>query len=205
MNARRDDIFISYRREDSQAWVDRLYRDLRDRFGAERVYRDTDSNRPAQDWLSRVFEALDQSRVVLVVIGPRWVDARLADWSRRLDNPADLVRQEIERALSTGKVVLPLLVGSATVPDRYDLPVSLQPLTWKEALRLSDDNWDHDYSRLLGFLDDQGVTLSAADEADETDEWVVDEMELDLTRSPFERTFAASRHDGHGTGRPPGT
>jgi formylglycine-generating enzyme required for sulfatase activity len=70
-------------------------------------------------------DKLGQCKVMLAIIGPNWVDARDA---RRLDNPEDWVRLEIERALARKIPVIPVLVAGATLSSKSDLTPSLQPL-----------------------------------------------------------------------------
>ena len=54
----RNQIFVSYRRQDSRPWAARLIDDLRDSFGRERVFRDIDSNRGGQDYVRQIAEAI---------------------------------------------------------------------------------------------------------------------------------------------------
>ena len=70
---------------------------------------------------------LEQVRAVLVVIGPGWLDTSV-DGQRRLDRADDFVRREVEQALASGKPVVPVLVGGATMPAANALPVALRAL-----------------------------------------------------------------------------
>jgi hypothetical protein len=72
---------------------------------------------------------------------------------RRLDNPNDFVRLEIEAALSRGVRVIPILVDAARMPAEDGLPDSLAPLVRRQALELSPARFDFDTSRLLKVLD----------------------------------------------------
>jgi hypothetical protein len=74
-------------------------------------------------------------------------------WSssrRRLDDPADFVRIEIEAALERGVRVIPVLVDGASMPNPGELPASLAKLTRRQALELSPHRFDT--SRLLNVL-----------------------------------------------------
>ncbi len=64
---------------------------------------------------------------MVVVIGPDWLTVA-NERGRRLDDPDDHVRQEIEAALRSGLPLIPALVGGAPVPPVDALPQSLQPL-----------------------------------------------------------------------------
>jgi hypothetical protein len=73
--------------------------------------------------------------VLLAVIGPRWLAAE-GDAGRRLDDPQDWVRLEIEAAIERRVRVIPVLVDGATMPPARDLPPSLQPLARRHAITL---------------------------------------------------------------------
>ena len=72
----RNSIFISYRRSDSQDVVGRLADSLRRYFGPDRIYRDLDSNRFAEDYVVQIDDAFIRSRIVLAVLGPTWLTSR---------------------------------------------------------------------------------------------------------------------------------
>jgi hypothetical protein len=72
---------------------------------------------------------------------------------RRLDDPKDFVRIEIEAALSRGVRVIPILVGGAQMPDESELPPSLAALKRRQALSLDPLDFDNDTGKLLRFLD----------------------------------------------------
>lgn len=142
------DIFVCYRRSDSPGAAGRLCDHLSARFGADRVFRDVDDIRPGEDFDDVIARALGAAAVVIVVIGPRWVDARDAQGERRLHDPEDYVRREIEIALAGTSLLLPLLVEGAAPLSPGDLPDSIQPFARRQALRLSDGQWREDVSVL---------------------------------------------------------
>jgi hypothetical protein len=153
---RRRRIFICYRRSDSQPWAGRLADDLREYFGPGRIYRDIDSNRVGADYTELIDQALDDARVVIVLIGPHWLDND-GDGRPRLHDPRDLVRQEVERALASGVAIIPVLVGGGEMPKPRDLPESLESLTLLHGQRLRDEDWRHDFGGLLRALEQHGV------------------------------------------------
>jgi hypothetical protein len=53
---------------------------------------------------------------MVVVIGPQWLNATDAEGNRRLDQPDDWVRREIETALRREILILPLLVNNTPQP-----------------------------------------------------------------------------------------
>lgn len=154
-------VFLSYRRGDSLSTTARLADDLVDYFGRRRVYRDVDSNRAGQDFVEQIHAALQGAQAVVAVIGSEWVSARDADGVQRLHDPEDPVRIEIVAALEADVPIIPVLVGGATMPKAGEVPASVRPLCKIHALRLADDDWRYDLSRLLETLEDHGVVPSA--------------------------------------------
>ena len=144
-------IFLSYRREDSAGFAGRLADRLEAEFGAGSVFRDVDDIRPGEDFQTAIDSQLQAVDAVLVMIGPRWLEAR-AKYGRRLDDAADLVRVEVATALASGKLVIPVLVGGAVMPGEGDLPSQLAGLARRHAVVLSDDRWQGDVARLVASL-----------------------------------------------------
>jgi hypothetical protein len=145
-------IFISYRRADSAGWAGRLHGDLRERFGADRVFRDV-AIAPGVDFREHIEGVMDGCEVLLAVIGPRWATVTGPDGRPRLDAPDDLVRLEIERALGRPDVhVIPVLVEGAAIPAADDLPAGLRPLSRRNAVEITDVRWEYDVDRLCDCL-----------------------------------------------------
>lgn len=130
-------IFVSYRQSDARAWAAALRDELAQAFGGEEVFFDADSLHAGR-WSDQIVAALDGCKVLLVVIGGGWLTAQDADGRRRLDDPDDVHRREIEHALRRpGVTVVPILVDGATMPPAASLPASLQGLTAQQALTWS--------------------------------------------------------------------
>jgi len=72
---------------------------------------------------------------------------------RRLDDPKDTVRQELQTALSSGMRVFPLLVGGAKMPPEEELPGELQALARRNALEVSEQDWNEDFEKLVTALE----------------------------------------------------
>jgi hypothetical protein len=66
-------IFLSYRRDDSEGYVGRLFDGLAARFGAEQVFRDVVGLRDGVDFKEDIRRAVGSCSVLLAVIGPRWL------------------------------------------------------------------------------------------------------------------------------------
>ena len=145
-------IFISYRRDDAAGEAGRLADHLQRRFGADRVFLDIETIDPGTDFVQVLQRSLQETAAVLVVIGRRWVDVRGASDGRRLDDPGDFVRQEVERALSRGVPVVPVLVQGARLPRVEDLPPVLAPLVTRQTATLDHDEFHADAERLCDRL-----------------------------------------------------
>lgn len=141
-------IFLSYRRDDSAGFAGRLADALEAEFGAGSVFRDVDDIRPGEDFIQAIESHLREVGAVLVMIGPHWLAAG-AGGQRRLDGSDDFVRQEIQAALASGKPLIPLLVGAATMPPEADLPDAIAGLARRQAVVLSDSSWRGDVERLV--------------------------------------------------------
>ena len=121
-------IFLSYRRDDSSGYAGHLYERLTERFGQPNVFMDIDSLAPGVDFLEAIHQTLDGCDTVLVLIGRGWLDASDREGLRRLENPNDFVRLEIEAALSGNHRVIPVLVSGAEMPLESELPESILSL-----------------------------------------------------------------------------
>ncbi|MGB7085596.1 MAG: SUMF1/EgtB/PvdO family nonheme iron enzyme [Phormidesmis sp.] len=132
-------IFISYRRTDSAAEAGRIYDYLENKFGYESIFKDVDTIDAGDDFRERLNEAVGQCQILLAVIGRSWLQAKDEAGRRRLDNPADWVRLEIETALQRKIRVIPILLEGVAMPTVSDLPEALQPLAYRNAARVRHD------------------------------------------------------------------
>ncbi|MGA7949367.1 MAG: toll/interleukin-1 receptor domain-containing protein [Thiobacillaceae bacterium] len=144
-------IFLSYRRDDSAGFAGRLSDEIEARLGEGSVFRDVDDIQPGEDFVAAITTQLNQVSAVLVMIGPHWLTAAV-DGRRRLDMADDFVRMEIQAALTSGKPVIPLLVGGAAMPTKADLPPVIAALARHQAVTLSDADWKADVARLVESL-----------------------------------------------------
>jgi hypothetical protein len=144
-------IFVSYRRDDSQGFAGRLADDLADEMGKDRVFRDIEIPIGA-DFEATLQRAIAASDALIVVIGPRWAAESAAGASSRLFEPNDWVRAEIEAAFAQGKSVIPVLVGTASMPDASQLPPSITRLARLQAAVMSDLRWDAEIKTLAARL-----------------------------------------------------
>ena len=142
-------IFISYRREDTSGEAGRLAQDLGSRFGRSSIFMDVDSISPGANFEAGIDGALAACQVALVLIGDRWLDAKLSDGRRRLDHEDDYVRHEIAAALGRRDVtVVPVLVEGARMPAAAELPSDISGLAKINAFELSNKRWPYDLGQL---------------------------------------------------------
>ncbi len=145
-------IFISYRRDDAAGDAGRLADHLHRRFGAAQVFLDIEAIAPGTDFVQALSASLQRTAAMLVVIGPRWLTLRTADGRRRLDDPDDFVRREVETALGRGIPVVPVLVQGAALPRIDELPAALAPLATRQAVSVDHAEFHDDAERLCDRL-----------------------------------------------------
>jgi biotin carboxyl carrier protein len=146
-------IFLNYRREETQWVAGRLHDRLAAVFGRDRIFTDVDSIGPGQDFTKVLEDAVGNCRVLLAIIGRNWTDALDEAGRRRLENPHDWVRFEIESALSRkGVLVIPVLTDNAPMPRAEELPGELAQLSMRQAVKISADGFARDVEDLIDYL-----------------------------------------------------
>jgi hypothetical protein len=161
-------IRISCRRDSSFGFALELQVALRRHFAAQ-LCMDTDAPSTEAASASAADQALESRTVVLVVIGPRWLGAGESG-ARQIDDPHDAVRDQVRKALQARAILIPVLVGGASMPSAPELPTDVQPLAASKPRSLRANRWDADLADLLGFVHDALQSLEmAADEASEID------------------------------------
>jgi hypothetical protein len=148
-------LFISYRRADSQEVTGRIYDRLIKRFSAQSVFRDIDSIPLGLPFPEVLNQALKQTDLVLVVIGSAWLTVRDQGGRRRIDDPDDFVRLEVETALRLDIPVVPVLVSNASLPRPEELPQALVDLTSRNGIQARPDpDFHRDVDRLIAKLEE---------------------------------------------------
>jgi TIR domain len=145
-------IFISYRREESAPQAGRLYDNLSQHFGEERVFMDVDSIGLGLDFVEVVQDALSSCEILLALIGTEWVDITDEQGNRRLDDPNDF-RIELETALKRNVRVVPTLLNGAPLPRPAQLPTELHAIVRRQALELDDTTFRTQVRRLIENLE----------------------------------------------------
>lgn len=151
-------IFISYRRSDAQGEALHLFGDLKEHFGADRIFMDVATIEIGKDFRTAIEEAVGSCDVLISIIGTKWV--------RTPEKPADeidFVHLETVIALRRGIPVVPVLVQGAQPPSPKQLPPDLEPLAWRNAFELRHTRWDSDVDELVRALSKlPGIGASAA-------------------------------------------
>jgi len=145
-------IFVSYRHEETAYPAGWLFDRLVDHFGRDQIFKDIDSIELGDDFIEVITAAVGACDVLLALIGDQWLTMTGQDGRRRLDDPHDFVRLEIEAALTRNVRVIPILVEGARMPRADELPASLATLVRRQALELSPSRFDSDTRRLLKVL-----------------------------------------------------
>jgi len=145
-------IFISYRRDDEPHLAGRLNDRITSHFGRDRVFIDVDSIEPGLDFTEVIQDALAKCQVLLVLIGKHWIGAVDQIGRRRLDDPNDYVRFEVETALSRKIRVIPILVEGAIMPGADELPLGIGGLVRRNAMEISHGRFNSDVDRVVEVL-----------------------------------------------------
>ena len=108
-------VFINDRREDSEGDTRAIYNRLAKETDESNLFLDFETIGAGEKWRSRIDETFGKVRVVVVVIGPRWLDILKA---RAAAGTSDTVRSEIAAGLEKpGVHVIPVTVNGARFPD----------------------------------------------------------------------------------------
>lgn len=133
------DIFLSYRRKDSQGHARHLDRELTRAFSPEQVFFDGRSIAVGADFREEIGSAIKEASVVVVLIGSDWLDAENLV---RLQNPQDVVRREVAQALAQRQrreaptTVIPVVIDQTPDPTAAALPEELHGLLTLNYARL---------------------------------------------------------------------
>jgi hypothetical protein len=142
-------IFISYRRSLSRHAAMRLRDLLARHFGRSLIFLDDHSIETGADFPAKIQGALDGCEVFIPLIGPGWHDVGDGK-GRRLDDPSDWVRREVETVLRRNAnrpadsrspvLIVPLLLDGASMPAPEQLPEALRRLASHNAAPFHSGN-----------------------------------------------------------------
>ncbi|MHA7900263.1 MAG: toll/interleukin-1 receptor domain-containing protein [Henriciella sp.] len=143
-------VFISYRRSDSYWPAQKISAELSKLIPQESIFIDVDSIPAGIDYGDYIRENLNQTDILIAVIGTRWVSELNADTGlRRIFEPDDFVRLEIEEALSRNIKVVPTLVDGAQLPSVDSIPESISGLLRRNGEVINNQSFELDCQRLF--------------------------------------------------------
>ena len=144
-------IFVNYRRDDADAWADRLCDRLKEYFHKENVFLDVDGGIPIgvrwEDWIK---QEVSKCNIMLALIGRNW----FSELERRQSSDRrDTVRFEIEQALEQRLPVVPVLLGDAEMPLPEQLPETIRSIFDYQAARLDRSRFQEDVEKLIAGIE----------------------------------------------------
>ncbi|MFC4126246.1 toll/interleukin-1 receptor domain-containing protein [Nocardia rhizosphaerae] len=142
-------IFLNYRTIDSVYAVGQISKQMARHFGRVHVFRDQDSLSLGALYARRIRAALDESDVVVSVIGTHWLDARDKRGVRCIDNERDWVRMELRIAFERGIPVVPVLLDDTMLPVPDSLPDDIRGLTLSQGWRIRHQTLEDDIDGLI--------------------------------------------------------
>ena len=147
-------MFLSYRREDTGDVMGRIYDWLADSLDRRKIFKDVDSIPLGVDFRDYISAEIKKCEVVLVLVGKEWTTLTNAETgARRLDDPKDFVRLEVETALEQSIPVIPLLLQGVAMPSEEDLPESVRRFAFCNGMAIRrDPDFSHDMERLIESL-----------------------------------------------------
>lgn len=143
-------IFISHRQSETETVAHRLCERLRQHYGPQ-VFANIGQVPLGSDYRSFIAQEVERSDLVLVLMGPRWLEIVRAKASQS----QDFVRTEIEIALAKNLLTVPVLIGEeAVMPAENELPPRISQLSYLQGFRLSPErDFEEQVLRLIEGLD----------------------------------------------------
>jgi hypothetical protein len=145
-------VFICYRREETAFAARAIHDRVVQRLERENVFLDVDNIDLGVDWFNVLTDRVGACDALVAVIGRNWVSSADKDGLRRLDDPDDFVRIEIEAALKRDVRVIPILVDGASMPKASELPESLKGLARRQGTEISHTSFESDVEKLTRAL-----------------------------------------------------
>jgi len=142
-------VFISYRREDTAPAAGRVYDRLSRLLSTTHVFFDVTTIRGGEDFETKIVSEMSRSDVALIFIGDKWLGPVQPTGKTRIWEINDLVRTEVRAALTRPMLVLPILVGGASMPKPGQLPEDARAVTTKNAIQLRHESFDDDAENIV--------------------------------------------------------
>jgi hypothetical protein len=159
-------LFISYRRSDSPDTVKLIHERLKRRLPRWEIFYDHEGIPLGEQFPERLRAQVASAAVVLVIIGPKWMDILRS----RKEATIDHVRAEVRHALEAAVSVVPVLVGHAIMATEGDLAefADLQPLLKRNGRPVRPDpDFEGDLEPIIAYLkqldSDEAIGATLAD------------------------------------------
>lgn len=186
-------IFFSYRRADSNAAAVRILERLKNFYGKDEVRTDIETVSSRVERRAYVLNVEQDYAVLVLAIGPRWLDSHTQAGQRRLEDPDDIVRLEIEAALQLRKPIIPILLRQAPMPTAEQLPDTMKPLATIEPIIFRTDlDFIGDMKKLYRLL-----AAKIAPQRDRRTAEHVDASEPDAARQQYLRVLFRQNVDAN--------
>ncbi|MCT2581531.1 TIR domain-containing protein [Actinophytocola gossypii] len=142
-------VFVNFRVGDTQDTAVLFDQRLSQAFGPEHVFMSSRSMRGGTVFPPELEKEATTCAAMLVLVGPRWLVPD-SDGERRIDEPGDWVRKEIELALWNQRPVIPVLVGDRQrLHESDNLPASIAGLVDHQYLRFHHRSATYDLMHLV--------------------------------------------------------
>ncbi len=113
---------------------------------------DVEGIEPGTDFVDAIEKAVTSCKVLIVLIGKRWVDLTDEQGRRRLDDPNDFIRIETSTALRRKIRVVPVLLEGTPMPRAEEVPDELVGLCRRQAITVSHKQWEVTTGELINAL-----------------------------------------------------
>lgn len=134
------DLFISYRRDDTAGHSRLIKTELEKNF---EVFFDVDSIDGGDVFPTRLEEAIEKSKIVLVIIGEKYCD----EFKKRSDF-IDYIVEELKYAHSCKKIIIPVLLDSSTMPNNECIPDEVNFISSLNAINIRHLDFDATITKL---------------------------------------------------------
>lgn len=143
-----NEVFICYRRADSEVVTGRIYDHVSNVFGDDHVFKDVDSIPAGKDFRAEIDRAIGSTKCVVAIIGKDWLEQD-KQGRTRINRHDDYVRAEIQSALDCGIPIIPVLVERNEMPSPDSLEGDLKRIAFLNAIAVrADPDFKSDVNRL---------------------------------------------------------
>lgn len=149
-------IFINYRHIDCKPLADYLHEVFKTRLPDGSWFLDNGSIAYGKSITEEINTHMEQAKILLVLIGPNWLEVKDEYGDRRLTNPKDWVRREIEMAREQNKLIIPVSYQNKRMKDVFSyLDKKITSLSFLKDLKqfyVDEENMSQEVPQLLGYI-----------------------------------------------------